>query len=399
MEQIASSLPGFNAFLDGLAAILLLGAWLALGRRQSSLHRGLAAAALTCSAAGGLSAVGYHYLAGPDFFYGLGRIRLVYFAVLASRALTVAIVVPLILRSLQLAWKGRFAEYSRLARLAIPLWLYASAASVAVYGMLHRMPTPGAFKLEERLRSEMSSPGAPAWVGEYADDGGFHGSEDILMLGTAGYVRRGSPMSSKYDWGSVEPRNDGAFLLRSGGWQSGKIVRLIPWDDRVYAVFEDDKLDFVGSVNKSLSLEKRDFIRHVPYKAPKDRRGGFLKKEVAPSGLPIVPEDWRPLLLTRPVDAVITKVGSIRYVPDIYPRRISVELNAGRDSGLAPGMRLQLRNFGGATEIVLTSVAEKTSTGDAWQSDVSRSFESQRLPWVGQKAVSYFVYEDIWDGR
>jgi len=363
-------------------------------------------AALSLSGVFVLASFVYHRVVGPNYFYGLGPIRLVYFFVIASRAITVIILIPFIVRALHLAWKRRSMEYARLARWTLPLWLYASLANVAVYGMIHRMPTPDLYEFESRLETAAMLPGAPSWAGTYRDDGGNHGSDDILTLGTEGYCRRGSMMYEVWgkadpsmDFGTVAPAGDGVLLLRSGGWGPARKLRLIPWDDRVYAIFDDEKLEFLNNANELLEPKERAFVWQMPYKAPNGSRGRRTSASPVPSGLPVVPEDWNALLLRRPVEASVIKVGAIRYIDDVYPRRISVELDSGRSSGLAPGMLLQSKNFPHGSKIVLTSVGEHSSSGDAFQSDSSQPFESQRLPWIGQRAVSYSVFGDIWEKR
>lgn len=277
--------------------------------------------------------------------------------------------------------------------------LFVSAVAAAAYWKLERGLTPRVDERKARVAAAAEAPGAPAWAGIYADDGGNHGAEDVLILSTAGYSHRGNYMSSRSEYGSVEASRNGVLLLRPAGWGRAKTLRLIPWDDRVYAIFDEQKLEFVNNVNKRLEPDGRLYVWQMPYKAPAGRHGGFGKTERIAASLPQTPDDWRPFLLDHPVEAAITKVGPVRYARDIYPRRIGVELDAGRNRGLVPGLRLRVKNFGSSTEIVLTSVAENSSSGEAWQGDAASTFESQRLPWVGEKAFSYAIYGDIWERR
>ena len=48
-------------------------------------------------------------------------------------------VVPLVLRTVYLAWKDRLPQHRRLARITLPIWLYVSVTGVVVYWMLYRM--------------------------------------------------------------------------------------------------------------------------------------------------------------------------------------------------------------------------------------------------------------------
>lgn len=402
MNHLPSDIPGFNASLNVFSALLILGAWAALRSGRTALHRRLMIATLVCSGVFVTASFIYHRFVGPNYYYGLGVMRLGYFFVIASRAITAAVLVPLILRGLQLAWQRRSQEYSRLARWTLPLWLYVSVSSVAVYGLIHRMPTPGLYKIRSRLEAAALLPGAPAWAGTYEGDGGNHGPDEVLTLGTDGYYRRGSPLYAAWgeadpseDWGTVEQGNDGVLILRSGGWGPPKILRLIPWDDRVYAILDEEKLEFLNAVNARLEPKHRGFVGQKPCKWGGKRTPSNYR--LVAKGAPQVPENWRPFLLERPVEAIITKVGPIRYVDG--RRRITVEVDAGRLSGLVAEAQLYVRNFDGSTQIILSEVGQTSSSGEAWQVDGGQSFESQRLPWVGQKAFSYSVYGDIWEKR
>lgn len=399
LNHVRSDIPAYIAGLDAFTALLLLGAWAAARHRRSELQRRLTGAAFVLSAFSPGCFIFYRHLVGFVPFWGIGPTRLLYFPVLLSRAILAAAVVLMILRGLYLARTDRLMEYSRLARWTLPLWLYVAAAGAALFWMRDRAPASGWYELREKIDAAAGTPGAPAWAGTYSDDAGIEGPDIVVTLSTAGYYCRGCGRSWGRDWGTVEPSGDGILLLRAAGWGPPKTWRLISWDDRVYAISDDQKLEFVNKVNESLGPGGRGFVGFMPYKSPENGRGGLFMRGPAPLGLPRVPEDWRPLLLDRPVEAAITKVGPIRYVRDIYPRRISVELDAGRRRGLVPGQRLRLRNFESATEIVLMNVAEDSSSGEAWQSDVTQPFESQRLPWVGQLATSYWVPGDIWERR
>lgn len=277
--------------------------------------------------------------------------------------------------------------------------LLLSAATAAAYHILQRETAPDIHERASQLKSDAAAPGAPAWAGQYADEGGNHGADDVLTLSASGYCHRGNYMSDEGVCGSVKALGDGVLVLRPEGWGRAKTLRLIPWDERVYAVFDDQKMSFLNSVNSHLGPEGRGYIRQMRYKAPSDRRGRMGRARRAAAGPPRVPDDWRPFLLDRPVEARITKVGPIRYVRASGSRVIAVELDAGRSRGLVPGMRLELKNFGTSTDIVLTNVSESASSGEAEQSGDYYPLESQRLPWVGEKAVSYAVFGDTWEQR
>ena len=63
-----------------------------------------------------------------------------YFAILIPHVLLSAIVLPLALTTLYLAWRGRFERHARLARWTLPIWLFVSVSGVVVYALLYHVP-------------------------------------------------------------------------------------------------------------------------------------------------------------------------------------------------------------------------------------------------------------------
>ncbi len=80
----------------------------------------------------------YHYQVGSVAFKGVGTIRVVYFAILISHTILATTVVPLALITLSRALRERFDAHRRIARWALPIWLYVSVTGVIVYAMLYR---------------------------------------------------------------------------------------------------------------------------------------------------------------------------------------------------------------------------------------------------------------------
>ena len=96
-------------------------------------------AALLVSSVFLASYLGYHARVGSVRFQGTGGMRWAYFALLISHTVLAAAIVPLALRTLYLAARGRFEAHRRIARWTLPLWLYVSVTGVVVYWMLYRM--------------------------------------------------------------------------------------------------------------------------------------------------------------------------------------------------------------------------------------------------------------------
>lgn len=131
-----------NACFNALSATLAIAAWTRIRRKDVPRHRALMLSALGAST---IFLVGYLTriaLYGDTHFAGTGLARPVYFAILISHVLLAAVIVPLILRTVYLAWRKRFDAHRRIARITFPLWAYVSVTGVVVYLMLYHWPVP-----------------------------------------------------------------------------------------------------------------------------------------------------------------------------------------------------------------------------------------------------------------
>jgi uncharacterized membrane protein YozB (DUF420 family) len=134
-----SSFPALNASLNGTCAVLLLAGWALIKTGRREAHRWTMIAAFLCSAIFLACYLWYHFHVGSVRFQKTGPIRTVYFTILLTHTILAVAVLPMILRTLYLAAKGRFEEHRRSARWAFPVWLYVSVTGVTVYWMLYRL--------------------------------------------------------------------------------------------------------------------------------------------------------------------------------------------------------------------------------------------------------------------
>jgi putative membrane protein len=140
---LAGVLPSVNAALNAASAILVFLGWRAIRAGERGRHQGLMLAACTSSA---LFLVGYLTriaLTGTHRFPGGGALKLAYLAVLGSHTVLAAATLPLVLRTLQLAFTERFPAHRSVARWTFPIWMYVSVTGVVVYVMLYHL-APGA---------------------------------------------------------------------------------------------------------------------------------------------------------------------------------------------------------------------------------------------------------------
>jgi uncharacterized membrane protein YozB (DUF420 family) len=132
-------LPTLNASLNALSAVLLLLGYACIRTRRIAAHRAFMLAAVTSSTLFLVSYLVYHFQVGSVRFRGEGTIRTLYLAILATHTVLAVVVVPLVLTSLFRAWRGRFEDHRRIARVTLPIWAYVSVTGVVVYWMLYRL--------------------------------------------------------------------------------------------------------------------------------------------------------------------------------------------------------------------------------------------------------------------
>ncbi len=136
---LASTLPGVNAALNALSAVLVVAGFVAIRRGRRDVHRKLMLAAVGSSV---LFLIGYltrMALTGVHRFPGQGLLRTTYLAVLGSHTLLAMVAAPMVIVTLTFALRQRFATHRRIARTTLPIWLYVSVTGVVVYVLLYRV--------------------------------------------------------------------------------------------------------------------------------------------------------------------------------------------------------------------------------------------------------------------
>jgi len=129
--------PALNAMLNGSCFIFLVAGKIAISKRNESLHRQYMVAAFITSSVFLASYLTRFYLSGTHHYQGAGWAKTLYLVILFSHMLLAACVVPMILRSIQLAFRGEREKHKRLVRWTWPIWAYVSITGVVVYFMLY----------------------------------------------------------------------------------------------------------------------------------------------------------------------------------------------------------------------------------------------------------------------
>lgn len=133
------NLPTLNAFLNAIAAGLLIRGYFLIRQGRREEHKKTMLMAFTTSVLFLISYLIYHYSVGSVKFQGQGAIRTVYFTILLTHTVLAAAVAPMAIITLRRALKGNLDGHSKLARITLPIWLYVSVTGVVIYLMLYHL--------------------------------------------------------------------------------------------------------------------------------------------------------------------------------------------------------------------------------------------------------------------
>jgi putative membrane protein len=136
--RAATRLASLNALLNAASAVCLATGWFFIRRKRVIAHRRSMLAAFALSCAFLVSYLAHHAQVGSVPFGGQGWLRGLYFALLLPHIVGAAAVVPLALFAIYRGWTGRIEAHRRIARVALPLWLYVSTSGVLLYWLLYR---------------------------------------------------------------------------------------------------------------------------------------------------------------------------------------------------------------------------------------------------------------------
>ncbi len=129
-------LPPIYATINGITAVVLISAFLAIKNGKRRLHENLMKTCMVLSALFLIMYVAYHMTSESTPYGGTGILRSIYFFILISHILLSVGVIPLVLFSYLRAWRGDFARHRKLAKIAFPIWLYVAVTGVVVYLMI-----------------------------------------------------------------------------------------------------------------------------------------------------------------------------------------------------------------------------------------------------------------------
>lgn len=131
-----SFLPPIYATINGVTALVLILALVAVKNKKIDLHEKLMKLAIALSVSFLGMYVAYHMTSDPTPFGGEGMIKYVYYFILISHILLSIAVIPMVLFSFVKAFTKQFPQHKKLARITFPIWLYVAVTGVIVYLMI-----------------------------------------------------------------------------------------------------------------------------------------------------------------------------------------------------------------------------------------------------------------------
>jgi len=129
-------LPPIYATVNGITAVLLIAAVIAIKNGKKTLHVRLYTFAIICSVLFLVMYVAYHMTSDSTSFGGEGFIKYIYYFILISHIVLSVIVIPFVLVTLMKAKLGKFTEHRKIAKITFPIWLYVAVTGVIVYLMI-----------------------------------------------------------------------------------------------------------------------------------------------------------------------------------------------------------------------------------------------------------------------
>jgi uncharacterized membrane protein YozB (DUF420 family) len=134
-----TDLPGVDASLNAISAVLLFMGWRFIRARRVSAHKRCMISAFVTSSLFLICYAIYHAHIGSKPFPGHGVLRTIYFSILIPHVTLAAVVLPMAIITLSRALRERFDRHRAIARWTLPIWLFVSVSGVIVYVMLYQM--------------------------------------------------------------------------------------------------------------------------------------------------------------------------------------------------------------------------------------------------------------------
>ena len=129
-------LPPIYATINGITALLLVLALIAIKSKKIQLHQRLMQSCIVLSLVFLVMYIAYHMTTDPTPFGGAGYVKMLYFFILISHIILSIALIPLVLISYVRAFQKEFPEHKKISKTTFPIWLYVTVTGVIVYLMI-----------------------------------------------------------------------------------------------------------------------------------------------------------------------------------------------------------------------------------------------------------------------
>ena len=129
-------LPPIYATINGLTAVILIIAVMAIKKKNIVLHENLMTTAIGCSVVFLVLYVAYHMTSDSTKFGGVGYIKYGYYFILITHIVLSVVIIPFVLITYVRAITNNIERHKKIAKITFPLWLYVAVTGVIVYIMI-----------------------------------------------------------------------------------------------------------------------------------------------------------------------------------------------------------------------------------------------------------------------
>jgi len=126
-------LPKLNVILNTLSLISLIIALIAIKSKKVKLHVSFIFMALLFTGFFLISYLLYHFSTPPTKFSGEGLSKTLYLFILMTHIPLAAIIIPLVMFTIQKAIQKDYKAHKKFARWTAPIWLYVSFTGILIY--------------------------------------------------------------------------------------------------------------------------------------------------------------------------------------------------------------------------------------------------------------------------
>lgn len=129
-------LPPIYAGINGLTAIVLIVAVIAIKNKNRRLHENLMKFAIALSVMFLVMYVAYHMTSDSTKFGGEGAVKYIYYFILITHILLSVVIIPFVLITYVRAITNNIERHKKIAKVTFPMWLYVAVTGVVVYFMI-----------------------------------------------------------------------------------------------------------------------------------------------------------------------------------------------------------------------------------------------------------------------